>query len=173
MNSRDRESSFAGTYVRAEVEGRWRAVYVERVAGERLGVRVGSNKDYMELGADCFDLTQPDLGMMWWRGNLYYISRRPARQWRRGLRPKGLTVYKLMADGLVTRQEANSELLQAIAFQFLEGNRPHECVLSPNFGRRGKLLYFRSVPVGTISGTDITLEYDIDIRIEGYNVCQK
>lgn len=175
MTRRDRESSFNGTFLRAFLEDtqEWRAFRVDGSGDNMLYGSLVGNRKSKELPLDAFDLTQPDLGMMWWKGDLYYVSRLPARQWRRGLRGKGLQVHKLEASGRSSKVRNPEHMIRDIALYFLEGNREHDNILSSNFGRRGKLLFFRNIPVGTIKGNVIALEFDLDINIEGYEICRK
>lgn len=85
---------------------------------------------------------------------------------------RSVSIYKLQADGNVSKVQ-NSALERHVVLHFFEGGLAHDNILSRDFGRRGNLLYFRTIPVGTIKGNKIVLEYDIDINLEGYEICQK
>lgn len=169
MSREDILRSFADTYIAVYVEGQGRrSAYVIGAESDRLECRIGKNTVMVPYSD--VDLEQPDLGMMWYNGTLYYISRNPDRQWRRGLRARGLSVYILGPDGSSVLQQPSNNLLAKIARYFIEGSSTNENIISRDFARRGKYLFFRSIPVGTVYKDVVSMGYDIDLTeyLEGH-----
>lgn len=172
MSREDIVRSFGDTYVAAHIEGLGRrAVRVMDANGHSLTCEVGGRVVQVDYSA--VDLEQPDLGMMWSGGKLYYVARNPDRQWRRGLRARAMTVYTLNPDGSSVLKKMQPNMVKAVAKYFIEGNTTNECILSRDFARRGKYLFFRSIPVGTVKDGVVDMGYDIDLSeyIGGELVC--
>lgn len=162
MSGDDIHRSFADTYVAADLErvGR-RAVLVQGVRNERL--QCIHDGKAVDVPYEAVDLTQPDLGMMWSMGKLYYVTRMPDRQWRRGLRSRGLFMYELTPDGRSIRRTVDQARLHLIAKYFLEERTTNENIISRDFARRGKWLFFRSIPVGKVEEDKLIMGYDVDL----------
>jgi hypothetical protein len=171
MSVEDRHRSFEGTWVLARLENERRAVRCEGFYASTITVRLANNNSIMQLPITSLDLVQPDLGMFWWKGSLYYAMRNIERQWRRGFRMRNIVVYKLGPQGKVEIVHS-PELERHVVLHFFEGGLAHDNVLSKDFGRRGNLLFFRNIPVGEVKGDVITLHYDVTLTLEGYTVCR-
>lgn len=171
MSVEDRHRSFEGTWVLATLGEETRAVKCETFYDNSVRVRLANNNSVLDLPISALDLSQPDLGMFWWKGSLYYAMRNIERQWRRGFRMRNVVIYKLGPRGKVETVRT-PELEKHIVLHFFEGGLAHDNVLSKDLGRRGNLLFFRNIPVGEVEGDVITLHYDVDLTVEGYDVCR-
>lgn len=162
MSREDIIRSFEGTYVAANIPNQGRkALFVRSPDGANLVGEI--DRKPVRISKTCIDLTQPDLGMMWHMGELYYVTRSPDRQWRRGLRAKGLYMYRLGADGSSELMQVNNDVLYNVAKYFIEERSSNENIISRDFARRGKWLFFRSIPVGTVKDDVVSMGFDVDL----------
>jgi len=149
MNVEDRNRSYSDSYVLATLQGRKRAVYVVEFHSSENTVFV---KDMLgkhhELPLSAIDTELPDCGMIWHRGELMYVAKLPQRQWKRGLTSKQLAVYLLSQEGTAYPNGCSTSTLRSVIATVFENTIQHPNVLSRDFGRRGKYLFFRSLPVG-------------------------
>jgi hypothetical protein len=163
MSREDISRSFNETYIAVNVAGEGRrAAYVVGVGRSSISCVIGGKT--REIPHIDIDLEQPDMGMMWLKGDLYYVARNPDKQWRRGLRARGMSMYALGVDGSSVWQSIQNSQMKHIARYFIEGSTTHENILSRDFARRGKYLFLRSIPVGTIKGGVLSCGYDLNLQ---------
>lgn len=159
MNRHDREATFLGTYVLATLsDGSVQPFLCDSFFDSRVGGRVLGADSSIDLPIAALDTSMPDLGMIRCSGHTYYVSRRPERQWRRGLRMRGLLCYKLLPDGKVVPLPVEQPFMEALVAKFL-GNSPRhsqEGIIDRDLAIVGNLLYFRNIPYGKVENGVVT-----------------
>lgn len=181
MEAGDRNATFSDTYTTALLpNGRTCTVYLSEFSSrdEVLVRDVTTNDDYDTISIDDLNFATTDLGMYHDGDFLYYLARRPERQWRRGVRSSTCRVYRLEDDGSVARLNIRDSLghtwfEKAIDHFFLHEEERGDGVVGRDWAFSGDMLYFRSLPVGRrISGSEIKIfDYLTDLslpELEGY-----
>lgn len=168
MSVEDRRASFLNTYIKVRYKDAWRAARCIDFYDNNVRVIIPNYGEHT-IPVQDVDVSMPDLGMFWWEGRLLYVSRQAERQWRRGLRCRGLVIHQLEENGRSsTFRNTSSSFVEAMSKAFLEGHFSHECILTRDFARKGKLLYFRTIPVGRFtSPSSVKLFFKNIPEIEG------
>lgn len=164
MSSADIQHTFNNTYIKVLHNNSWKAGFVHSVGPNYLDVTLGTqDAGLTRIPFSAVDLSQSDLGMMWYAGVLYYVARRAERQYRRGLRNDGIVTYCLRADGSSVCSRPSGALFHKIAKFFLEGEIKHNNIFSRDFGRKGQILWFRSLPIGVFNKDLLTVYSEVSL----------
>lgn len=147
MTDEDLRRTFCDTFLMHE----GRVVLVSHIEDGTAILRnsFGNNK---EVSVHELDFTMPDIGMTRIKDKTYYVARQPQRQWRRGFRPNYCAYYLLGSDGSVEKVSTGRIATNPFTLaKFILENPAHDTVLNTNFARRGKWLFFRSLPIGKVN----------------------
>lgn len=177
MSREDRQRSYDETYVSVTINNTPTVVLISSFDDNNVyGYDVKTRKSIVFSVLD-IDTEVPDLGMCWHNNTLYYVCRQPERQWRRGVRVRGLKAYILGSDGSSTKQNPTTNLVESILVKYIEDKgEQNDNVITRDFGRKGNMLFFRSLPVGMFKGKSLMMYYNIPLNnipyFEEYKICQ-
>lgn len=170
MSRDDMNSTFADTYLKASIKGKEEAVYVSEFCSDYVNVKSVPEGEWHEVGYDDINLYTSDLGMFVDGSHLYYLARRPERQWRRGTRAQVCTAYSLSNDGSSMRLDIRGDLggswFERAIDYFFNNRAPDSCIINRDWAFAGDVLFFRSVPIGTKDGSVVHIyEHLRDVQL--------
>lgn len=162
MSLDDKRRSYENSYV---LDSGGRAVRIVEFYDDLVTIEDCLSKQMRVVKCEDLVLDIPDIGMIWWNNNLWYVSKVPERQWVRGFRQRSLVCYRLETTGnSIFSSSIPSGLFQAVLTNYMENNiNKHDNIFSRDFARRGKVLFFRSVPVGLFMGNTLDLFFDLPL----------
>ncbi len=156
MSRNDMSAAYSGTWVKHN----GKPFYVDTFNDEGAVGYYSNTTEMRNIPPVELNVDMPDGGMMQHGKHVLYVSRAAARQWRRGLRHNNLRIYRLDSDGSVHLRNASPTGLIA---QCLEEPVYDETIISRDWARVGDYLFFRTIPVGRVSG--FRVESDLSYKI--------
>ena len=153
-NSSDFNQRYCGTYGWLLKNGSRRLVYLENIYDDILYFNVGNENDsyYAKINSGTFFEFIP-VNKGWFNSNndrCYFLCRKPARQWKRGISPNNTTIYDPLYGGHI---DITYNVLSSIFnLDYTKYNYPLEFkkgALSNHFCLdKNNVLFFYEAPIG-------------------------